>query len=198
MSRDIDAPGASPPPRSRHTLGCSARPLSSRCVPRGAHPRGAPATSSSGRLHEPCWGRKVTWFFSEKPGRIRQLGGVEGRRRGAGGTPWKSPGQPDHTFSLSSGLLLLGAEIVGRLCNRCGGGRGGIGALLRRRRGDSARRSFAAAAPGLRPRARRSVRLARRPRVRLRASPRRVKQRVRTLVPLCRAGSLQPAWRRTA
>ena len=31
-----------------------------------------------------------------------------------------------HTFSLSSGLLLLGAEIVGRLRNRCGGGRGGI------------------------------------------------------------------------
>ena len=78
-------------------------------------------------------GGKVTWFFSKKPGRIRKPRQEEWRR-GAGGTQWKSPGQFDHTFSLSS-CLLLGAEIVGRLCNHWGGGRGGIGALLQHQQG---------------------------------------------------------------
>ncbi|CAO2602622.1 hypothetical protein LEMLEM_LOCUS11312, partial [Lemmus lemmus] len=87
-----------------------------------------------------------------------------------------------------------GAEIVGRLSARCGGGRGGIGTLQRRRRGDLARRSFAAAAPGFGSRAWRSPCPARRPRVRLRA----FRQRAHSPDPLCCTGSVQPAWRRTA
>lgn len=185
MGRDIDAPGASPPPRSS-TLW-AARHAPSRHARRSS-PRG-PATSPRGDCTSPAGQKKVTWLFSEKPGEIRQLGGGPGRaegRRGAGGSRWKSPGLSDRTFSLSSRLLLLGAEIVGRPSGRCGGGRGGIGTLQRRRRGDSARRSFAAAAPVFGSRARRAPCPARRPRVRLRASPRRTDSK-RTLRTLCAA-----------
>lgn len=82
---DIDVPSASPPPHSRHTLGCSARPLFFHWVQLSAL-----ISATSPRIdNSSLQGKQATSFLLEEPEGFSGLG--DGRRapRVAMGASWR-------------------------------------------------------------------------------------------------------------